>query len=90
MNLKIHLYPLSDDSTGLIASLIPKEKRETKSGRWPVKVDDPVLKQILRSGESTEGFWLSCETIFTKAELMEITHYEIICQKYISESKKRS
>lgn len=88
MNLKIHLHPLGEDSTSLIASLIPEEKREIVSNRWSVMLDDPVLKEILHSGDSTKGFWLSCEAILTKSELKEMTHYEVVCRKYISESKQ--
>lgn len=88
MKLKAYLYPLGDDSLELLAALIPEKAREIVSARWSVALDDPVLPKILGSGDSTSGFWVSAEAVFSSAELRELSHFEIICRKFIPESNK--
>ena len=88
MKLKAYLYPLGDDSLELLAALIPEKAREIVSARWSVALDDPVLPKMLSTADSTGGFWVSAEAVFSAAELREISHFEIICRKFISESNK--
>jgi len=88
MKLKAHLFPLGDDSSELLVGLIPEDAREIVSARWSVALDDPVLPKILRGGDSTSGFWVSAESILAAAELRELSHFEVICRKFIPESSK--
>ena len=87
MKLKACLYPFGDDSFELLAALIPEKAREIVSARWYVALDDPVLPKILNDGESTGGFGVSAEAVFSVAELREFSHFEVVCRKFISESK---
>ena len=88
MKLKACLYPFGDDSFELLAALIPEKAREIVSARWYVALDDPVLPKILNDGESTGGFGVSAEAVFSVAELREFSHFEVVCRKFISESNK--
>ncbi len=81
MKLTVYLHPLGDDSLELLDTLIPETARKIVSARWPVDSDDPALPKILRSGDSTSGFWVSAESVFTAAELREFSHFEVICRK---------
>ena len=88
MELTVHLYPLGEDSLKLIGSLIPESKREIVSARWSVALDDPILAEILQTGEATDGFWISSEARLSASELHELSHFEIVCRKIIPASDK--
>jgi hypothetical protein len=88
MNLKAHLFPFGDDSLELLAALIPENAREIVSARWSVALGDPALPKILCAGESTDGFWVSGEAVFSAAELRGFSHFEVICRKFIAETDK--
>lgn len=88
MKLKAHLFPLGDESDELLAASIPENARKIVSARWSVALDDPVLPELLRTGESTNGFWVSAEAVFSAGELREFSHFEVICRKFITESDK--
>ena len=88
MKLKAYLYPLGDDSLELLNALIPERARKVVSARWSVALDDPVLPKILRTGDSTNGFWVSAESVFAAAEVRELSHFEVICRKFIPETRE--
>ena len=88
MDLKVHLFPCGDDSLELISSVIPESAREIVSARWSVALDDAVLQEILQGGESTDGFWISAEAVLSATELRELSHFEVMCRKFITESNK--
>ncbi len=86
MKLTVYLHPLGDESLGLLNALIPEKARKIVSARWAVDSDDPALPQILRAGDSTGGFWVSAESVFTAAESRAFSHFEIICRKLVRET----
>lgn len=88
MKLTVRLLPLGDDSLELLNTLIPENARKVVSARWPVDSGDPALPKILRSGDSTSGFWVSAEAVYTAAELREFSHFEVICRKLIRETSE--
>lgn len=88
MEVNVFLYPCGDDSLDIISSLIPPGKRIITSARWSVALDDPILRDILFAGESTDGFWISAETRLSAAELRGISHFEVVCRKTIPASDK--
>jgi hypothetical protein len=86
MKLYARLFPLDDRSQGILDVLLRDGVPRIVSARWPVAVDNPVLSDILQAGESTKGFWVSGEAVFSQAELNGISHYEAVCRKMVKES----
>lgn len=86
MKLIARLFPLCDRSQGILDVLLRDSVPRVVSARWPVPVDSPLLAEILQAGESTKGFWVSGEAVFSQAELREVTHYEAVCRKCVKES----
>jgi hypothetical protein len=86
MKLYARLFPLGDRSQELLDVLLRDGVPRVVSARWPVAVDRLVLSDILQAGESTKGFWVSGEAVFSETELKGISHYEAVCRKVVKES----
>jgi hypothetical protein len=86
MKLYARLFPLCDNSQQILDVLLKNGVPRVVSARWPVAVDSPILAEILQAGESTKGFWVSGEAVFSQTELTEVSHYEAVCRKFVKES----
>lgn len=88
MKLKTYLFSLADEGTELLASLIPESASEITSARWPIMLDNPILPEVLKAGESTGGFWVSAEAVFSNAEQRGTNHFEVVCRKVVNASNE--
>jgi len=86
MKLYARLFPLGDGSQGILDVLLREGVPRVVSARWPVAVDSPLLAEILQAGESTTGFWVAGEAVFSQADLNDMSHYEVVCRKVVKES----
>ncbi|MEL7186682.1 MAG: hypothetical protein AAFN50_09665 [Pseudomonadota bacterium] len=86
MKLKTYLFPLTDEGSELLASLVPESASKVISARWPIMSENPVLPEVFKAGESTGGFWVSAEAVLSSAEQNETTHFEVVCRKVVSAS----
>lgn len=86
MHLTARLHPLCNKSRDIVERLVPVKSGRITSDRYPVPVDDKILMKILQEADSAEGYWVSGETVFTKGELRDVSHFEAVCRKYVSES----
>jgi hypothetical protein len=87
MRLQARLFPLGDNSTRVLTSLVPPEALVFTSARCPVDVDDALLARILREGDRADGFWVGGESVFSAPEARAFTHFELACRSFIKESK---
>jgi len=86
VKLKTYLFSLADEGTELLASLISESASKITSSRWPIMLDDPILPEVLKAGESTGGFWVSAEAVLSTVEQRRTTHFEVVCRKVIRAS----
>jgi hypothetical protein len=52
-----------------------------------VVVTDPNLQRILDAGDTSDGFWVAGEAIFSARELRQISHFELVCRCVIPETE---
>ncbi len=88
MKLYVRLYPLDERSATIVTHRVPMAGAGIVNGRYPLTLDDPALPVVLDEAESTKGFWVSAEAVFSPAELRTCTHFEAVCRKLITETKK--
>jgi hypothetical protein len=88
MFLQARLFPKGNSSLEIILKSLPSDPLQPLSARYPVKVTDPVLSEIIREGDAADGFGIGGETIFTGEELQLISHFECVCRKYVQEGKR--
>lgn len=88
MFLQARLFPKGDSSREIILKSLPSDSLQPLSARYPVKVTDPVLSEIIREGDAANGFGVGGETIFTREELQLISHFECVCRKFVQEGKR--
>lgn len=88
MKLCAWLYPLDERSATIVAQRAPMAEAGMVNGRYPLTLDDPALPIVLDEGESVKGFWISVQVVFSPAELRTVTHFELICRKFITETRK--
>ncbi len=88
MQLVARLYPPDEKSLTILRRYLPAKNIKPVSGRYPAALDNPVLSDILAKGEKTCGFRVSAEAVFSREEISGVTHFEIVCRKFISESDK--
>lgn len=86
MLLRARLFPSDDGGREIIERLSPLDSLKPTSGRYPVAVGDPALTEILRAGDGAGGFSVSAESVFTRTELRDISHFEVVCRKFVSET----
>lgn len=88
MKLRTWLYPLDECSAEIVTRLAPLAAAEMVNGRYLLDLDDPALPVVLDEAESVKGFWVSVQPVFSSAELRTVTHFELVCRKLISETRK--
>lgn len=88
MKLRAWLYPLDERSAEIVTRLAPLAAAEMVNGRYPLALGDPALPVVLDEAESVKGFWVSVQPVFSSAELRTVTHFELVCRKLISETRK--
>jgi hypothetical protein len=88
MKLYAWLYPLDEHSATRVAHQAPLAKTGMVNGRYPLALDDPALPVVLDEAESTKGFWVSVQAMFSPVELRTVTHFELVCRKLVTETRK--
>lgn len=88
MKLYVRLYPLDERSATIVTHRASMAEAGMVSGRYPIALDDPALPVVLNEGESSRGFWVSGEAVFSPAELRTLTHFEVVCRKLVTETRK--
>lgn len=88
MKLRAWLYPLDEGSAEIVTGLAPLAGAKMVNGRYPLGLDDPALPVVLDEAESTKGFWVSVEAVFSPTELSTCTHFELVCRKLIPETRQ--
>jgi hypothetical protein len=86
VQLTARLFPLGG-SREVMKSLLPPEELVFQSGRCPVALEDPNLRRILDAGDSSDGFWVAGEAIFSATELREVSHFELVCRSVVQETE---
>ncbi|MDJ0784884.1 MAG: hypothetical protein QNJ22_23160 [Desulfosarcinaceae bacterium] len=87
MQLRARLHPLNDESRATLLRLLPAKHGRPTSDRYPVGVGDEILHTIFKEGDAAGGFAVSAEAVFTKRERRSVTHFEVVCKKYVPESE---
>ena len=88
MLLRARLFPLGDDSREILERLLPRKGAGPTNGRYPIAVGNRALPEILRAGDLGSGFWVSGEAVFSKSELVGVSHFELVCRKFVPESDR--
>lgn len=88
MKLYARLCPLDERSATIVAHRAPMAEAGIVNGRYPLALDDPALPVVLDEGESAKGFSISGEAVVSPAELRTLTHFEAVCRKLVTETKK--
>jgi hypothetical protein len=88
MQLRARLHPTGDDSRAILERSPAIKGAEATSDRYPVAVTGGNLSAILQGGDGAGGFWVSAEAAFSKSELGAVTHFEVVCRKFIPESAR--
>ena len=86
MRLNARLFPLAETSNQVLQRVLPPAALVAVSARYPVDVEDPVLEQILAEGDRAGGFWVAGEAVFSPAERLTATHFELACRSIARES----